>query len=45
LAHEPYRRAFNGLRFAGANEERIGRGHELMNVAFLRGECAERTGC
>lgn len=37
LAHEPNRRALDRLRFAGANEDGIGRGHELMNVAFLRG--------
>ena len=36
LAHEPDRSAVDGLGLAGANEERIGRGHESFTVAFLR---------
>ena len=42
LAHEPDGSAIDGLGLAGANEERIGRGHELFTVAFLRGDLRER---
>ena len=37
LAHEPDGSAVDGLGLAGANEEGIGRRHELVTVAFLRG--------
>jgi hypothetical protein len=41
LAHEPDRSAVDGLGLTGANEKRIGRGHEPINVAFLwEGVCA-----
>ena len=37
LAHEPYRRAVDRLRLAGAHKDGIRGGHELLNVAFLGG--------
>jgi hypothetical protein len=36
LAHEPDGSAVDGLGFAGANEDGIGRGHEPITVALLR---------
>src|SRR5216684_8847960 len=41
LAHEPDWSAVDGLGFAGANEDGIGRGHEPTTLAFLaeRGLC------
>jgi hypothetical protein len=38
LAHEPDGSAFYGLGLAGANEDRIGGGHERITVAFLEME-------
>jgi len=35
LAHEPDGSALDGLGFAGANEDGIGRGHEPITVAFF----------
>ena len=38
LAHEPDGSSIDGLGLAGANEDGIGRGHEPITLAFLRGE-------
>ena len=44
LAHEPDRRAVDGLRLAGANEAGIRGRHEFMNVAFFQGWRCDREG-
>ena len=37
LAHEPDGSSLDGLGFAGANEDGIGRRHEPITLAFLKG--------
>ena len=44
LAHEPDRRAVDGLGFAGADEAGIGGRHEFLNVAPFQGGRCDRDG-